>query len=103
VFEAYPAFLFDPTANLVLRFGPQALWRANVNDAVYVSRATPLTKTLNDHARFIGTNLTWTAQWRIAPNVTVFGEYLHEIAGRAIDLAGGSGADVGIVQVDFNF
>jgi hypothetical protein len=103
VFEAYPALLIDPTADLVLRFGPQALWRANVNDAVYVSRASPLTKTLNDHARFIGSNLTWTAQWRIARNVTVFGEYLHEIAGRAITRAGGSGADVGVVQVDFNF
>jgi hypothetical protein len=103
VFEAYPSILINPASDLVLRFGPQALWRANVSDAVYVSRATPLTKTLNDNARFIGTNLTWTAQWRITPNVTVFGEYLHEIAGRAITLAGGSGADVGVVQVDFNF
>jgi hypothetical protein len=103
LFEAYPAVLINPTSQLVLRFGPQALWRANVNDAVYISRATPLTKTLNDHARYIGTNLTWTAQWRIAPNVTMFGEYVREIAGRAITLAGGHGADVGIVQIDFNF
>jgi hypothetical protein len=103
VFEVYPAFLVNPTADLVLRFGPQALWRANVSDAVYISRASPLTKTLNDNARFIGDNLTWTAQWRVRPNITVFAEYLHEIAGRAVTLAGGHGADVGVVQVDFNF
>ncbi len=75
----------------------------NVNDAVYISRTTPLTKTLNDTARYVGTNLTWTAQWRVASNITVFGEYVHEIAGRAITLAGGHGADVGVVQIDFNF
>jgi hypothetical protein len=101
--EAYPALLLNPASQVTLRFGPQALWRANVHDAVYISRATPLTKTLNDTARYIGTNLTWTAQWRITPNVTVFGEYVREIAGRAITLAGGRGADVGIVQIDFNF
>ncbi len=103
LFEAYPAFLLNPLSEVTLRFGPQALWRANVNDAVYISRATPLTKTLNDHARYIGTNLTWTAQWRIAPNVTVFGEYIREIAGQAITLAGGHGADVGVIQIDLNF
>ncbi len=101
--EAYPAFLINPASTLSLRFGPQVLWRANVNDAVYISRATPLTKTLNDTARYIGTNLTWTAQWRLTHNVTLFGEYIHEIAGRAITLAGGRGADVGVLQVDFNF
>ena len=103
LFEAYPSFLFSPASQLVLRFGPQALWRANVNDAVYISRATPLTKTLNDKARYVGPNLTWTAQWRVAPNVTVFGEYVREIAGKAITLAGGHGADVGVIQIDFNF
>jgi hypothetical protein len=103
LFEAYPSVLINPTSELVLRFGPQALWRANVNDAVYISRTTPLTKTLNDSARYVGTNLTSTAQWRIAQNVTVFGEYVREIAGRAITLAGGHGADVGVVQIDFNF
>jgi len=101
--EAYPAFMFNPVSALSLRFGPQALWRANIEDAMYISRATPLTKTLNDKARFIGTNLTWTAQWRIASNVTVFGEYIREIAGRAITLAGGKGADVVVIQIDFNF
>jgi hypothetical protein len=101
--EAYPSFIINPVSDLSLRFGPQALWRANVNDAVYISRATPLTKTLNDKARYVGTNLTWTAQWRIASNVTLFGEYVREIAGQAITLAGGHGADVGVVQIDFNF
>jgi hypothetical protein len=101
--EAYPSFLINPVSDVSLRFGPQALWRANVSDAVYISRATPLTKTLNDKARYLGTNLTSTAQWRITPNVTLFGEYVREIAGQAITRAGGHGADVGIIQVDFNF
>ena len=101
--EAYPAVLINPLPDLSLRFGPQVLWRANVKDAVYISRATPLTKTLNDDARYVGTNLTWTAQWRVTQNVTVFGEYVRELAGKAITEAGGHGADVGVVQVDFNF
>ena len=101
--EAYPSFLFTPCSEFVLRFGPQAMWRANVNDAVYVSRTTPLTKTLNNHARYIGTNLTWTAQWKITSNISMFGEYLREIAGPAITQAGGHGASVGAVQIDFNF
>jgi hypothetical protein len=85
------------------RFGPEALWRANVNDAVYVSRTTPLTKTLNDNARYIGTNLVGTVQWSITQNIVLFAEYLHEIAGKAITLAGGHDAEVGIVQLDVNF
>jgi hypothetical protein len=101
--EAYPALLITPFSRFVLRFGPQALWRANVNDAVYVSRTTPLTKTLNDNARYIGTNLTWTAQWTLTPNISLFGEYLHEIAGKAITLAGGHDAKVGVVMLDVNF
>ena len=103
LFEAYPAFLINPLSQLSVRFGPQALWRANVNDDLYISRTTPLTKTSNDKARFIGTNYTTTAQWRIANNVTAFAEYIHEIAGRTITQAGGKGADVGIVQLDVNF
>jgi hypothetical protein len=101
--EAYPAVLINPSPALVLRLGPESLWRASVRDAVYVSRATPLTKTLNDDARYIGTNLIATAQWRITPAITAFAEYLHEIAGPAITLAGGHGANVAVVQVDVNF
>ena len=44
-------------------------------------------------ARYIGTNWTSTAQWRIASNVTVFAEYVREVAG----------ADVGVSQIDLNF
>jgi hypothetical protein len=101
--EAYPAVLFSPLDRLTLRFGPEALWRANVNDAVYVSRTSPLTKTLNDKARYVGTNLIGTAQWTLSQNVALFAEYVHELAGAAITRAGGHGADVGIIQVDFNF
>lgn len=35
--------------------------------------------------------------------VSLFAEYLHELTGPAITLAGGHGADVGIVQIDANF
>ncbi len=88
-----------------MRFGPEVLWRASVNDAVYISRTTPLPTTLaaNDRASYIGTNLVATATWNVAPNVNLFAEYLHELAGPAITRAGGHAADVGVVQVDFNF
>ncbi len=49
--EAYPAVLITPIPQLTLRFGPQMVWRATAGDAVYVSRTTPLTKTLNDGSR----------------------------------------------------
>ena len=103
--EAYPAFVFSPGANLAFRFGPEFLWRASVFDAVYVSRATPLPATLSakDRASYIGTNLVATAAWNVTPNVNILAEYLHEIAGPAITLAGGRGADVGVLQVDFSF
>ena len=105
VIEAYPALLITPTDTLSFRFGPEVLWRASVNDAVYVSRATPLTATMaaRDKARFIGTNLVATAQWRATPNITVFAEYLHELPGPAITLAGGRPVDAGVIQVGFSF
>jgi len=103
--EAYPALVLNPANNFALRLGPEVLWRASVNDAVYISRTTPLTATLSasDKASYIGTNLIATAQWRPVSYVTVFGEFLHELAGPAITLAGGSPVDAGVIQVDFNF
>jgi Alginate export len=103
--EAYPAVIVNPTSDLALRFGPEAVWRASVYDAVYISRTTPLLQTVsaNDRASYIGTNLVATAQWKILANVSLFAEYLHELAGPAITLAGGHGADVGIAQIDVNF
>jgi len=101
--EAYPAALVTPIEHLTLRFGPQVLWRAATRDAVYVSRTTPLTKTLNDDSRYIGTNLTWTALWAVTPNISLFGEYLHEIAGKAITDAGGHGTKAGVLMLDVNF
>ncbi len=105
VVEAYPALVLNPASDFALRLGPEVLWRANVNDAVYISRTTPLTATLSadDKASYIGTNLIATAQWRPISYVTVFGEYLHQLAGPAITLAGGRPADAGVIQVDFNF
>ncbi|HEY0342365.1 MAG TPA: alginate export family protein, partial [Steroidobacteraceae bacterium] len=101
--EAYPAVLITPIPQLTLRFGPQLVWRATARDAVYVSRTTPLTKTLSDGSRYIGTNLTWTAQWAITSRISLFGEYLHELAGDAITLAGGHGTKAGVVMLDVNF
>jgi len=31
-------------------------------------------RTLKGDSRYIGTNLTWTAQWAITPNISLFGE-----------------------------
>lgn len=103
--EAYPAVLLTPLNTVAFRFGPEVLWRASVNDAVYISRTTPLPTTLSasDQARYIGTNLVATGTWNIAPNVILFSEYLHELTGPAITLAGGRPADVGVVQLDVNF
>jgi hypothetical protein len=103
--EAYPAFVISPMQNLAFRAGPEVLWRASGFDAVYISRTTPLPATMSskDTASYIGTNLIATMSWNVTSNVNVFAEYLHELAGPAITLAGGRGADVGVVQVDFNF
>ena len=103
--EAYPAFVFSPASNLSFRLGPDFLWRASVDDAVYISRATPLPQTMaaTDRASFIGTNLIATAQWVPVSGVTVFAEYLHELPGPAITLAGGKAVDAGVVQVSYRF
>jgi Alginate export len=105
VIEAYPAVLINPLQNLTFRFGPEVLWRASVCDAVYISRTTPLTATLaaDDRASYIGTNLITTVQWQPVRHVTILGEYLHELAGPAITLAGGHPVDAAVAQVDFQF
>ena len=103
--EAYPALVVTPTDDLSLRFGPEVVWRASVDDAVYVSRTTPLAATMSsrDKAQFIGTNLIATAQWRATRGVNVFAEYLHELPGPAITLAGGRAVDAGVIQVSLRF
>ncbi len=101
--EGYPAFVINPAPNLAFRFGPEFLWRASINDAVYVSRTTPLPATMSakDKASFIGTNLIATLQWNPISNINVFAEYLHELPGPAITLAGGKSVDAGVLQVSF--
>ena len=103
--EAYPAFVVNPTADLALRFGPEFVWRADVNDAVYISRATPLPATMaaRDKASFIGTNLVATAVWQATRTINVFAEVLHELPGPAILLAGGHAVDAGVIQVSLKF
>ena len=103
--EAYPALVVSPRDDLSFRFGPEFTWRADVNDAVYISRFTPLTATMaaRDKASFIGTNLIATAQWRMSRDVSVFAEALHELPGPAILLAGGRTVDAGVIQVTFKF
>ena len=105
VIEAYPAFVVNPSADLALRFGPEFVWRADVNDAVYISRTTPLAATMaaNDKAAFIATNLIATAQWAVTRNIFVFAEALHELPGPAILLAKGKAVDAGVLQVTFKF
>lgn len=101
--EAYPALVLNPTAHIAFRFGPEAMWRASVYDAVYVSRTVPLTATLNNEARYIGTNLIVAATWTVTDDFRIFAEYVHELAGPAITLAGGHGSDATVLQLDFNF
>ncbi len=103
--EAYPALVVNPASNLAFRFGPEFLWRASVDDAVYVSRTTPLAATMSakDKASFIGTNLIATAQWNPASNINVFAEALHELPGPAITLAGGHSVTAGVLQVSFRY
>lgn len=85
------------------RHGTLGTFSAPFQRPTLLSRATPLTQTLNNDARYIGTNLVATAQWSLVRNVTLFAEYVREYAGGAIARAGGRGADVGVIQVDFNF
>jgi len=100
--EAYPALLVQPAPDFTFRFGPESLWRASNYDAVYISRTTPLTKTISntDQASYIGTNLIATLQWTPIEHVVVFGEFLHQLAGPAITQAGGRPAEAGELQVD---
>lgn len=103
--EAYPAFVVTPFKDFAFRIGPEFVWRADRNDAVYVSRATPLpaTMTARDKASFIAANLIATLQWQASRNLNVFAEVLHELPGPAILLAGGRGADVGVIQVTLRY
>ena len=101
--EAYPALILNAAPNVALRLGPEAMWRASIYDAVYVSRTVPLPATTKNTARYIGTNLVVAATWTVNDNLRIFVEYVHEVAGPAIILAGGHGSDAGIMQMDFNF
>ena len=57
----------NPARDLAFRFGPEFVWRASVDDAVYISRTSPLPATMaaRDKASLIGTNLIGAAQWNL--------------------------------------
>jgi hypothetical protein len=101
--EAYPALVLNPSSKVTIRLGPEAMWRASIYDAVYVSRTVPLPATLHNDAQYIGTNLIAATTFAATENFRIFAEYVHELPGPAILLAGGQGSDAVVAQLDFNF
>ena len=78
------AGLITPMPHLTSRFGPQVLWRANINDAVYISRNYAPHEDSERRLALHRHESNLTAQWALAPSISLFGEYLREIGGNAI-------------------
>ncbi|MGP0058384.1 MAG: hypothetical protein ACLPID_03740 [Beijerinckiaceae bacterium] len=70
-----------------------------------ISKRIPLSPRLpaSDRASPAGTHLVATATWNFNASFRIFAEYLRELAGPAITLAGGHEAGVGMVRLGFNF
>jgi len=91
--DDYPSLTLNPLDTLAIMVGVDFGWRANTNDAVYITPNVPIPGTASSSGRYIGESFVLQASWSATRNISLNGSYVHLDAGPAITDAGGKDID----------
>ena len=93
----------QPRDDLTLETSVSERWRTSGHDAVYLQPAIPLTQTLANTHRRVGTAFGFDASWKVTRNIVVTGELVRQAAGPAITAAGGRASDFAMLILQYRF
>ncbi len=91
------------TEDISLDLGADFYWRQSTDDGVYRPSGSQIYSGDESRARFVGTDLSVSAEWRATSYFTVAGAYTHFFAGKFIRDAGGADVDYGSVWLTYRF
>jgi len=98
-----PGVSVQVTEDVTLDLGTDFYWRHRTEDGVYRPSGSLIYQGNESSARFVGTDLSLSAEWRATPHFTVSGAYTHFFAGKFIREAGGADVDYGSVWITCRF
>jgi Alginate export len=99
-----PSLAFRPHPALTLTASSEFFWRTSLNDGIYSPAGAPVRPGSPRDARYLGTELTVAAEWRVNPNITVGATAAHFVTGAFFDTRPPNrNIGYGALQVDFRY
>jgi hypothetical protein len=101
--DLQPSLTLAPSDAVELAFGLNLIWKHRLADAFYGPPLTPVPGTAAGAHRFVGSQASLAATWRLSPGVVMTGAYTHFEPGVALDRAGGRVGDFLTVSAAYRF
>ncbi|HEX2891778.1 alginate export family protein [Vineibacter terrae] len=102
-FDIHPVLELQLAPTLQAEIGWNALWRQTTADAIYAPPLSPIAGTAGQPGRFIGQQVIVGIEWRVIEGVTLAGQYVHFVPGRALRRIGGGTTDFVFVSAAYKF
>lgn len=101
-FDIHPSVSVRPHEFLTLTTAFDAFFRASTDDAVFSPGGLVIPGSASDD-RYVGSTLTFTADWAISRRITLSGSYAHFFKGDVVKDAGGKDVDFFAVWLTAKF
>lgn len=72
-----PSISFQPRRDFSFMVGQDFVWRHSREDGLYNVPLDPVYKGINSRQRYVGSQFTLSAQWKISANFSLYSQYLH--------------------------
>lgn len=98
-----PGLRLQPAETISLEIGADFYWRQNRADGIYRPSGSVIYPGNPGLPRFVGTDLSFTAEWVITPRLTLAGAATHFFAGPFLTRQGGTDVNYGSVWATWKF
>lgn len=103
VIDFQPSVTFEPSPEISITIGWDALWRQTVNDAVYTGASVPFPGTAGRGGRYIGNQASIDIDWQPDRHVELKASYVYFNVGDALRVAGGRDTNFAMFSVAYKF
>ena len=101
--DVKPNIAVNPTDDVTLELSADWFWRQSKQDGIYRPSGSVIYEGDGNLPRFVGTDFSLAAEWRMNRNLLVGAAYTHFFAGGFVKESGGADVDYGGVWLTFRF
>lgn len=101
--DLQPNVTLNPARGVSVNIGWNPLWKQERADAFYAPPLTAVRGTAGSRGRYIGQQVSATAEWRMTARVTLAATYVHFEPGEVTRAAGGRNGDFAAAWVQLRF